>query len=83
MPFLGVEPTKEVDVPRMLDFPGERLTLVILANIGEVVGVVAECAADGEWPFPWGESLCMPFLSCISRRTRSPSWKERPRTRRL
>jgi hypothetical protein len=37
MPFLGIEPTEEVNIPRPLDFPGERLAFVILANIGEVV----------------------------------------------
>jgi hypothetical protein len=77
MSLLSVESTEEVDVPGALDFPGEWLAFVVFANVGEVVGVVAECATDGERPFPWGGgSLCMPFLSWISRRTRSPSWKE-------
>jgi hypothetical protein len=49
---LGVKPAKEVDVPGALDLPGEWLTVVIFANIGEVVGVVAEYAADGKWTFP-------------------------------
>jgi hypothetical protein len=62
MPFLGVEPTEEVDIPRSFDFPGERFALVILADIGEVVGVVAEYTADGERSFPWRGELVHAFL---------------------
>jgi hypothetical protein len=62
MPFLGIEPTEEVNIPRSLDFPGERLAFVILADIGEVVGVVAERVADGEWPFPWRGEFVHAFL---------------------
>jgi hypothetical protein len=62
MLFLSVEPTEEVDVPGALDYPGEWLAFVIFANIGEVVGVIAECTADGERSFPRGGKLVHAFL---------------------
>jgi hypothetical protein len=49
-----VEPTKEIDVPWALDFSSERVAIIVLAHVGEVVGIVAEHAADGEWALPWG-----------------------------
>ena len=49
-----VESAKEINVPRALDFSGERIAVVVLPHIGDVVGVVAEHAADGEWALPWG-----------------------------
>jgi hypothetical protein len=58
---LGIKPAEEVDVPGAFDLPGEWFAVVVFAHIGEVVGVIAEYVADGEWPFPWGDSLCMPF----------------------
>jgi hypothetical protein len=50
---LGIKPAKEIDVPGALNLSGERLAVVFFAHVREVVGVVAEYAADGEWPFPW------------------------------
>jgi hypothetical protein len=44
---------KEIDIPGALDLSGEWFAIVIFAHVREVVGVVAEYAADGEWPFPW------------------------------
>jgi hypothetical protein len=54
---LSVEPTEKVDIPRALDFSGERLALVVFADVGEVIGVVAEHAANGEWALPRGGEL--------------------------
>jgi hypothetical protein len=50
---LGVKPAEKIDVPGALDLPGEWLAVVVLADVGEVIGVVAEYTADSEWPFPW------------------------------
>jgi hypothetical protein len=55
--MLSVEPTEKVDIPRALDFSGERLALVVFADVGEVIGVVAEHAANGEWALPRGGEL--------------------------
>ena len=49
-----VETAKEIDVPGVFDLSGERVAVIVLAHVGEVVGVVAEHAADGEWALPWG-----------------------------
>jgi hypothetical protein len=29
------------------------IAVVFFADVSKVIGVVAEYAADGEWPFPW------------------------------
>ena len=75
---LSIELSEEVYIPWPPD-----LQLAITPYVDEVVGVVTKDSAYGEWLLPWGESLCMPFLSWANRRTRSPSWKVRVRTRRL
>ena len=49
-----VEAAKEIDVPGAFDLPGERVAVIVLAHVIEVVGVVAEHAANGEWTLPWG-----------------------------
>ena len=59
---LGIEPAEEIDVPGAFDLPGEWLAVVVSARIGEVVGGIAEYAADGEWPFPWGGQLVHAFF---------------------
>jgi hypothetical protein len=59
---LGVKPSEEVDVPGALHLSGERFAFVVFADVGEVVGVVAEYAADGEWSFPRGGQLVHAFL---------------------
>ncbi|KAK1650850.1 hypothetical protein QYE76_068655 [Lolium multiflorum] len=45
---LRIKPAKEIDVPGALDLSGEWLAVVVFAHICEVLGVVAEYAADGE-----------------------------------
>jgi hypothetical protein len=47
-----VESAKETDVPRVLDLSGERVAIIVLPHVGEVVRVIAEHAADGEWALP-------------------------------
>ena len=58
---LGVEPAEEVDVPGALYLFGERFAFVVLADVDEVVGVVAEYTADGGWSFPGRGQLVPAF----------------------
>jgi hypothetical protein len=60
--MLGVEPAEKVDVPGTLDFSGERLALVVLAYVSEVVSIVAKHAADGERSLPRGRKLVHALL---------------------
>jgi hypothetical protein len=52
-----VESAKEVDVLGALDFSGERVAIIVLAHVGEVVRIVAKHTADGEWALPWCRQL--------------------------
>ena len=54
---LGVELPEEVYIPWSLD-----VELAVPADVDEVVGVVAEYAPDGEWPFPRGGELVHALL---------------------
>jgi hypothetical protein len=59
---LRVKPAKEIDVPGAFDLSGEWLAIVILAQVREIVSVIAEHAAYGEWPLPLWRQLVHAIL---------------------